>query len=191
MHDPSLRKWKQLAAATCGALCLIALSGCWDVGKEAVITWNVAEAIPYSGNQYVTPDGDTYTWAQTGTSHDYRYTETDKNGQSVETGQLRVMNIRDNIYAVQMKSDSDDTYNVELFAISSSGITKMQISASDDAAANSIARQNGIGNVDTVGAAAAGQQMNDVLTADQLTGTPDQILGFLRGLSAVHFEPAS
>ena len=182
----------RLGLAGLALTALILLSGCWDVGKQAVITTEAADPIPYSGNQFVDSDGDTYTWSQSGGGTTYRYRETSKSGHTTN-GELRVMNIRDNIYAVQLKSDSEDSYEVELFSITSSNITEVEISTDDDALANSIAHRSGLenGSVESNGDTAGVDNSKDVLTANELYGTPEQILGFLRGLKEVRFANAS
>jgi hypothetical protein len=171
-----------LAAAL--LLCLF-LSGCtqWNVGGEAVITSDAAQAIPYSGSSYSTSDG-RYTWSSSGVGNDYHYIKYDSDGTVKESGLLRALHITGNVYAVQVKNMNDDqsAYVIGLFSITSSSINPVKIADDDAGAAEQIA-----GRFNVHGGSVFADGNVPVAAAEYLRGNAGDILGFLRALSGVNF----
>ncbi|MGH9481406.1 MAG: hypothetical protein ACRD1L_04885 [Terriglobales bacterium] len=163
-------------------------AGCWSVGDDAVITSINGATLPAGAPaSYTSSEGAHYSWTNAGGAT-YRYQKSGSDGKVTETGTVRILNIRDTIYAVQSKDDTEDGYNLSLFSISTNGIKPMSIVASDENRAEDIARTDRITYGDAMAGAVGAKDPGDFLLADSLHGSPENLFKFLKDLGPLHFE---
>lgn len=163
-------------------------AGCWSVGDDAVITSLNGDTLPAGAPaSYTSSEGARYTWTGAGGAT-YRYQKSGSDGKVTETGTVRILNIRDTIYAVQSKDDTEDGYNLTLFSISASGIKPMSIVAGDGNRAADIARSDGITYGDAMAGAVGAKDPGEFLLADSLHGSPENLYKFLKDLRSLEFE---
>lgn len=158
------------------------------MGDEAVITSSNGDTLPAGApSSYTSSDGAHYTWTSAGGAT-YRYQKSGSDGKVTETGIVRILNIRDSIYAVQSKDDTEDGYNLSLFSISPGGIVAMSIDPDDENRAADIARGDGITYGSGMAAAVGAKDPGYFLLADSLHGTPEQLFKFLKDLGPLRFK---
>jgi len=95
------------------SLCLLLLTGCYDVAQE-VIRADDAVEIPNLPGHYTYDDGSTQlTIAAVPASRDYRFQRHwGGNPGKTQSGYLRAIHLKDDLYAIQVKYDDSVLYQI-------------------------------------------------------------------------------
>lgn len=91
------------------------LSGCYFADHE-VISASMAIKTPYSHNEVVSEKVGILKLDTVTDNNDYRYLMKYHDGSS-ETGTIRALHLRDNIYILQVKGDEEPDYEIGFFEI--------------------------------------------------------------------------
>lgn len=143
--------------------------GCYQSDHE-VIPAKVAETMPYRSNRVSLGDDEEMLLSRSTSSNDYGVRQTKKGDPSVKIGTLRVMRIKGNIYAVQMKYDDGNSYDIVFCRINANNYEPLN-PKSDDA----------------VQALAHRYNVNLKNQLD-LSGNPRDMLNFIKAHKDLEFE---
>jgi len=148
-------------------LCILPLAGCWTV-KQEVISADEGEAIPLNINfQYMGNDDHSPLYlTRPGNNNDYQFQLKNSDG-SITEGTFRAINVKDNIYAVQIRCKGSDDIDIRFYSISSED-WKVVVPAVDL----------------TERFASYGITVD----GDDMSGDPSNINRFLRSLSDIDFK---
>ena len=152
-----------------GLALVLPFSGCYTSDQE-VIPANAAEATPYKSDVVsLGEDGDMHLHRSPG-SQGYTFTQTKKGDSSVKTGTLRAFAVKKGIYAVQIKYDDENSYDIAFCRLTSTKFVVMD--PKPDAAVEKLADRYHV----------------TTKLLNGLSGNPADILSFLRALKDVQFE---
>ena len=150
-------------------LCL-PFAGCYQADQE-VIPANVAETLPYKPDKVDLQEDGGMVLHQPASGHDYAFTQTKKDGSNVQKGTLRVMRVKGSIYAVQLKYEDENSYDVLFCQI---GANKFEIMEpkSDDAVLK-----------------LADRYKVHIKNGNNLSGEPGSLLDFIKAHKELIFQP--
>jgi hypothetical protein len=143
------------------------LAGCYEVAQEVIPAATGIELPIQSPITWDDGGRTEFTWVET--TGDYRFV--DKDG---ETGSARGIHIRDDLYLIQVRYDSEATYGLYFFVITPSRIDMvLPIDTVDDLAARYgvTLSDDDAGEFDYV-----------------LGGSPENIIAFLRAHAELEFD---
>jgi hypothetical protein len=157
-------------------ICLL-LGGCYDVTQE-VIPLDQGEVLPYTSNYATLDKGGSLSLSRSGSGNDYRFQSTDKDGAK-RTGSFRVMRIKGDVFAVQLRYDDEHDYSIFFENITSNRFTGMAPAPGSDTAG--LAKSYGV---------TLDEDPLDDSTWD-LGGSPSAMLGFIKAHSGFDFTASS
>lgn len=174
--------WSGFMVLAVLAALALSISGCY-VSDQEIITANDAVSIynltrPFN---YLSPTNpnDKSTISPTPGSHDYRFQRAFEG--KVENGYLRAINIKDDIYAIQLKSDNDPTYYIVFYRLylKDGGLAYSEV----DVPLESLGAVDELAEQYEVEQDTAGSSLDTTLE-----GSRENILKFLHALKALPFE---
>lgn len=149
------------------------LTGCYTTDQE-VVTASLAESLPYKSDRVsLQADGDIFL-TRSSFNHDYAFRQTKPDDTSVRTGIIRVIRVKANIFAVQLKYDDDKGYDILFSRISANGFGLMEPKSNKAVAA--VAKRYNV------------HLTSDLKKGTDLAGDPSNIFKFLKALKDVEFQ---
>jgi hypothetical protein len=149
-------------------LCL-PLVGCYQSDHE-VIPAKMAEIMPYKSNTVSLGEDGDILLSRAPSSKDYAVRQTKKDDARVKVGTLRAMRIKGNIYAVQMKYDEDNSYDIVFCRINANNYEVLDPKSND--AVQALAKRYNVSLKDQT----------------DLSGSPQDMLEFLKAHKDLEFE---
>jgi hypothetical protein len=164
-----------LACSILAALCLL-VCGCYEVSQEVIPT-DAGEVLPYAYSSANLSQGGSLTLSKSGSDNDYRFQSVSKTGEK-RSGSFRAMRVKGDVFAVQLRYDDEQDYDIFFEQITSNHFQGMDPAEDSDVAG--LAKRHSV---------SMDEDPMDDQTWD-LGGTPSDILGFIKAHSEFDFEPS-
>ena len=171
-----------------GAALLVA--GCQDYkARQEMVSKSAADPLPYTDSDATLPDGTKMHLTHVAGSNDYTFTahsdqttpwnDCDTNHTGNGAGSLRFLHLRDDVYAVQEKCDSEDIWTISFFRIQAHDFKELAFTDKDIDKQLDLAKAHNV-TVD----------VTDSMTSTILSGSEDNLTAFLRDHKEMTSEDA-
>ncbi|HEV2288311.1 MAG TPA: hypothetical protein VGR81_05090 [Candidatus Acidoferrales bacterium] len=167
------------------------LAGCENYkARQEMISRGAADVMPYADSDVTLPDGTKMHLTRVAGSNDYTFTahsdsktpwnDCDTNDNGTGSGTLRFMHLRDDIYAIQQKCDSENIWTISFFRIQQHDFKELDFTDKDIDKQLDLAKQHNV-RIDV----ADGDIVSSILS-----GSENDITAFLRDHKQMTFEDA-
>jgi hypothetical protein len=176
IHKNPFSRSKRLMVLMLAACCL---SGCYEVDHEVI---SASQAVQLSGlpGTYNQGEGTSTFIAAVAGTNDYRYSQT-SNGKTTGAGYFRAIPLRDDIYIVQFKADSEKYYNLAFYQFPGPGTAAFQAVSAKNMDDFKLAKKYHL----AIGPPLSG---DDADTGMSLSGKDKNIMGFLFAHKKAQFD---